>query len=198
MLSTIPNPKKSVQVDFPIDKIAKSVKNLSLMDKAYKFSSANENFNQYTYESTEFLSAGVYIDFHLNAITENKTEISVEIRRKIGAFDQSHEITQANTHMTNIFNYISNLSSLSDTQIAELEATQKYKKPKNTGYNWLIVTGLCVLFGFTGAHRFYTKQFSTGLFQFLSLGGFGAWWLYDTVMLLTMKFKDGDGNLIER
>jgi hypothetical protein len=71
----IPNPKKTTQVDFPIEKVKISVKNISLLNKKYKFTNSNEIFNQYTYEATEFLSMGVYIDINLNTITENKTEI---------------------------------------------------------------------------------------------------------------------------
>ena len=37
-----------------------------LADEKYKFSKANEIFNQYTYESSEFLSLGVYVDINLN------------------------------------------------------------------------------------------------------------------------------------
>lgn len=61
----IPNPKKTTQVDFPIDRVKLSVLNINLENKKYKFTKANEIFNQYTYEATEFLSLGVYIDINL-------------------------------------------------------------------------------------------------------------------------------------
>ena len=74
-----------------------------MRNNKYKFSKANEIFNQYTFESSEFLSLGVYVDINLNKITEDKTEITVEIRRKIGTFNQSYEITNANEHIEKTF-----------------------------------------------------------------------------------------------
>lgn len=90
--------KKTIQVDFPLEKIKNSILNIPLLNKNYRFSSSNEVFNQFTFESFEFLSIGVYLDFHLNSISESKTEINLEIKRKIGSFNQPAEITNANMH----------------------------------------------------------------------------------------------------
>ena len=117
----IPNPKKSIQVDFPIEKIKKSILNIQLLNKNYKFSTSNEIFNQFTFESSEFLSVGVFLDFHLNAINENKTEINLEIRRKLGSFNQPVEITNANNHIDKLFKYIAQLTSMSNDEIESLK-----------------------------------------------------------------------------
>ncbi|HRP90743.1 MAG TPA: hypothetical protein PKX92_11980 [Edaphocola sp.] len=124
----IPNPKKSTIVDFPIERIKQSVQNINLVNNKYKFTKANEIFNQYTYEALEFLSLGIFVDINLNAIEENKTEITVEIRRKIGSFNQAHEITKANEHLDKIFTSIAELTAKSPNEIEALKANNNFSK----------------------------------------------------------------------
>lgn len=130
----IPNPKKTIQVDFPIEKIKNSILNIPLLNKNYKFSSSNEIFNQFTFESFEFLSIGVFLDFHLNYINENKTEINLEIRRKIGSFNQPAEITNANIHIEKLFKYIAQLTLMTNDEVTLLRQTTVTQPPvKKTG-----------------------------------------------------------------
>lgn len=130
----IPNPKKTIQVDFPLEKIKNSILNIPLLNKNYRFSSSNDIFNQFTFESFEFLSIGVFLDFHLNSISENKTEINLEIRRKIGSFNQPAEITNANIHIDKLFKYIGQLTSMSNDEITLLKQRTVIQPPvKNTG-----------------------------------------------------------------
>lgn len=165
-LFAIPNPKKSIQVNFSLDKVKLSVKNINIINSKYKFTSSNEIFNQYTYEAMEFLSLGVYIDINLNSVSEDKTEIVVEVRRKLGSFDQSHEVTKANEHLVKIFDCIANLTAKSAEEIESLKsnnvlnknsnANQKVSPTRNTISNssdkneawyqktWLVVL-LCIL-----------------------------------------------------
>lgn len=158
----IPNPKKTTQVDFPIERVKLSVLNISLENDKYKFSKSNEIFNQYTYEAFEFLSLGVYIDINLNKITDEKTEITVEIRRKLGTFNQSYEVTRANNHLDKIFNIIANLTIKNPQEIAEqnINHTNKDSEPKNKMYDeinenekkttksndWKVIVGLISAF----------------------------------------------------
>ncbi|MEG1589742.1 TM2 domain-containing protein [Chryseobacterium sp.] len=156
----IPNPKKNLSVDFPIEKVRQGVKNISLINQKYRFSSSNEIFNQYTYESYEFLSLGVYIDINLNSINENKTEIAVEIRRKLGTFNESHEVTHANNHITNIVNYIAQLVSMSSDDNIKLKSSQTQNaKVKTQGLkDKNLAAILAFLLGGLGIHRFYLGQ----------------------------------------
>ncbi|WP_228394781.1 TM2 domain-containing protein [Chryseobacterium arthrosphaerae] len=167
----IPNPKKILSVDFPIDKVRESVKNISVLSSKYKFNSSNEIFNQYTYESYEFLSLGVYIDINLNSVTDHKTEITIEIRRKLGTFNESHEVTHANNHIVNIINYIAQLTAMTSDEINSLKIREqgtknlpiqiKSKKDKNTA------SILAFLLGGFGIHRFYLGQTVLGCIYLL-------------------------------
>ncbi|GEC78152.1 hypothetical protein [Flavobacterium aquatile] len=177
----IPNPKKTTQVDFPIDRVKFSVLNINLENNKYKFTKANEIFNQYTYEATEFLSLGVFIDINLNKISEEKTEITVEIRRKLGTFDQSFEVTKANEHLVKIFDCIANLTTKTPEEIENLKNTQIAKvtaknsspnKTKNTSnFNqeshstnnkWYEKTGLviflCIIFFPVGLYALWKNS----------------------------------------
>ena len=55
---------------------------------------------------------------------------------------------------------------------------------------------LCFFLGVFGAHRFYVGKVRTGVLQFLTLGGFGIWWLADLILIGTGAFRDKDGNRI--
>ena len=158
----IPNPKKTTQVDFPIERVKLSVLNISLENNKYKFSKSNEIFNQYTYEAFEFLSLGVYIDINLNKITDEKTEITIEIRRKLGTFNQSYEVTRANNHLDKVFNIIANLTIKSPQEIAELNTNKisddsesrnklydeinENEKKSTKSNDWKVIVGLVIVF----------------------------------------------------
>lgn len=129
----IPNPKKSMQIDFPIDRVLQSVKTINVFQKKYKLQSSNEILNQFTYESFEFLSLGVYIDVQLNSLSENKTEIHVEVRRKVGSFDQSYEITKANEHLANVFEGISKGLSMSPEELQKISEQVIVPKASTSG-----------------------------------------------------------------
>ena len=174
-LFAIPNPQKSTQVDFPIERVKLSVQNISLINNKYKFTSSNEIFNQYTFEALELLSLGVFIDINLNSLGENKTEITVEIRRKIGSFNQSYEVTRANEHLVKIFDCIAKLTMKSPEEIEELKnATIVTKsitpKPVNStisGQNlqsnawyeksWLAIL-LCIIFFPVGLYALWKNS----------------------------------------
>ncbi len=52
---------------------------------------------------------------------------------------------------------------------------------------------LGVLGGVFGFHRFYVGRPKSAVFQALTLGGLGMWWLYDMVMILAGEFQDAEG-----
>ncbi len=114
-----------------------------MLNNKYKFTTSNEIFHQYTYEAFELLSLGVYIDVHLSAVNENKTEIIVEIRRKLGSFDQSHEVTKANDHLVKIFDIIGKLTAMPVDEIEQLKSQQiNHIKPKANQFSGSSMDGV--------------------------------------------------------
>lgn len=61
---------------------------------------------------------------------------------------------------------------------------------------WLTLI-FCVGFGWLGLHRFYLGKIVTGIIYFLTMGLFGIGVLFDFIMLVLGKAKDGKGLLIE-
>jgi hypothetical protein len=132
MLGAIPNPKKSLVIDFSIDKLKSTVEFIPLLNNKYKLTSKNEVLNTFTFEALEFLSLGVYADISFSRQDESRTELTIEIRRKVGAFDQAHEVSKANDHIAALFELISICVVLTEAQITELE-TRKQNTPQKTG-----------------------------------------------------------------
>jgi len=132
MLGAIPNPKKTLVIDFSIEKIKSTIEFIPLLNSKYKFSSKNEILNSYIFEALEFLSLGIFADISLSKLDDNRTEITIEIRRKIGAFDQAHEVSRANDHIAAVFELISKCIVLSESEISELE-TKKKSTPEKKG-----------------------------------------------------------------
>jgi hypothetical protein len=126
----VPNPKKSLTIDFAIEDLKKGIPKIPLINKKYKMYKSNEAFNQYSLEAYELLSLGVYIDINLNSVGDKKTEIQIEIRRKVGAFDNSVEVTKANQHLENIIESLSKAVTLSDSEIESLNQPQTIEGKK--------------------------------------------------------------------
>lgn len=119
MIGAITNPTKKVTMEMSLERVKNLILNISKVHKKYKLNSQNPIFNQYTFEASEFLSLGVYIDINLTEVNATRTEINIEVRRKIGAFDTWVEVQNANEHIQKILNGISNLSTGNFKEVEE-------------------------------------------------------------------------------
>lgn len=63
---------------------------------------------------------------------------------------------------------------------------------------WLTLFLLSIFLGELGVDRFYVGKIGTGVLKLITLGGCGVWWLIDWIMILSGKFTDKDGNVIEK
>jgi hypothetical protein len=151
MLGAIPNPKKNITIDFPIKKLKDTILFIPLTkDKKYKFTSKNDVLNLYTFEALEFLSLGVFIDISLSEVSETKTSIEIEVRRKVGAFDQAHEVSNANQHITKILELISLCVNLTDEKIAKLNENLNTNNVKQNNKGCSVLVLLLLGSGATG------------------------------------------------
>ena len=106
----IPNPRKVVVIDFTLQELKDAITRVpGYFNNKYQLVEINDVFNQYTFSATEFLSAGVYMDVGFSSVAEKRTEVTIEVRRKIGAFDQAFEIQHAGTHIASVTNAITAL-----------------------------------------------------------------------------------------
>ena len=138
MIGTIPNPKKSFQIEKSINEVSLAIEHLPLFTSKYKLFKANKTLNIFTYEATELLSLGVYIDINCSSLTDSKTEITLEIRRKVGSFNQSHEVTLANSHISKLTDLITeSLNTDEKERIKKVEDIAASKKQKEDEFNRL-------------------------------------------------------------
>ena len=130
---TIPNPKKTITIEFSIEQVMKSIPKINAAsDTKYNLTEINAIFNQVTLDCVEFLSLGVFIDFNLVKKSDTSTEITMEIRRKIGSFDTDVEVQNANYHFTDLIKYLSEIIVLSDADFNKKysNAIEKISKAK--------------------------------------------------------------------
>jgi hypothetical protein len=139
MIGAIANPTKKVTIDFPISRVKDAVRNISKVYKKYTMEKENPLFNQFTLQASEFLSLGVFIDINLSEQGDNRTEINIEVRRKMGAFDEWIEVQNANQHIQNIIDALSRLLTNPNVKVQEVKQVSKW--PEVIGY----VIGICIL-----------------------------------------------------
>lgn len=127
MLSSIPNPIKSFQIDLPLARIADGIRTITQFDSKYKFVKENDVLNQFTFSATEFLSIGVLIELTLKSEYENRTSVTIEVRRALGSFDKSHEVTLANKHISDLSDLLARSLSFTPEEYATKIRNEKDK-----------------------------------------------------------------------
>jgi hypothetical protein len=131
MINAIPNPKKSLTIDYSISSAKKGLERISVLSDKYKLVNRNDIVNQFTFEALEFLSLGVFIDINLSSVSEDKATIDIEVRRKVGTFNQSHEVTNANNHISRIIELFSQGIVMTEEEFSKI--LEKKKEKENEG-----------------------------------------------------------------
>lgn len=118
----IPNPTKKVTVNFSLAETRNAVKNVSKLDAKFVPHDFNDVMENYKFGITEFLSIGSYVDVNISEIDDKKTSIEITVSRKVGTFNKSYEVTNANTHIANMITYISTTIGKSEQEANEIIA----------------------------------------------------------------------------
>lgn len=77
---------------------------------------------------------------------------------------------------------------------AEKMGTQEGVKSEKSFIATLL---FCLILGTLGVHRFYVGKIGTGILMLITLGGFGIWTIIDFILIVSMRFRDKQGLLIE-
>ena len=89
-----------------------------------------------------------------------------------------------------------------NTTLAEQYYKQLLTMTQNMGMpepaDWLTLLLLCIFVGGIGIHRFYVGKIGTGILFLFTGGLFGIGWLVDLIKIVTGKFTDKNGNVIQR
>lgn len=138
MIGAIANPTKKVTIEFPISRVKDAVLNIPKVYKKYRLENKDDMFYNYTLGVSEFLSLGAFIDINLNEVSSNKTEINIEVRRKLGAFDNWVEVQNANEHIQKVISALS--KAIKSNGVVE-EVKEESNWPVVVGF----IIGLCIL-----------------------------------------------------
>jgi len=106
MIGAIPNPRKTITIDFPISQVKVAARNIDKVMQFCHFREENDMFNSYKFSRSEFLSMGAFININLSSVSNTKTQVDVEISRQMGAFDEWVEVQKANKHVEEAINSI--------------------------------------------------------------------------------------------
>ena len=131
VLYSIPHLNESFSMEYSIPQIKESIALIPLLDKKYRIALQDESPDRVTLESKEFLNSAVFVDFNLATIQENKTDVTLEIRRKKRSIDQYYEVTNAFIHIDNLIQQLLKAIVLKDTEIQELKERQNVFENQN-------------------------------------------------------------------
>lgn len=125
-----PNPKKEFTIAYDLDSIKKAIHNIINKEPA-KYSLVNDDpvLNQIRFhEKITAWDTGYHIDFLFRKISDNETNVIVEVSRKMGAISNDSEVHNSNYIIKEVTDKFS--SYLSGKVNAE---TGKAEIPKNEG-----------------------------------------------------------------
>lgn len=150
MIGAIPNPTKSLTIQFPLDQVKIAARNINKVMSFCHFREENEIFNSYKFSRSEFLSFGALINIHLKKIDELTTQIDIEISRQMGAFDDWVEVSKANRHLDETMKAISEIltNGVPQKQAEETNQTEKVSNKKVSMVEALVtIIGTITLLG---------------------------------------------------
>ncbi len=64
--------------------------------------------------------------------------------------------------------------------------------------DWTTTLLLAIFLGGAGIHRFYVGKNGSGILMLLTGGGCGIWALIDIISIVSGRFTDADGNVIQK
>ena len=120
VLYSIPNLNESFTIAHSIPEIKNGIALIPLLDNNYKITTSDNSFESITLESKEFLNSAVFVAFNLVPIQENKTDVTLEIRRKKRSFDHDFEATNSFISIENLIAQLSEAIVLSVSSFHEV------------------------------------------------------------------------------
>jgi hypothetical protein len=197
IIGSIPNPKKSFEIDFSSQKIIESLKYIPLKNSKYELKSKNDLLKTYRFVHVHFFGKGMSIDINISSISESKSKIEIEVFDIRGAFNDHDSVQFANDHIINITDLISECIVLTSGEINELESLQKDEEQKrqqqSNSQTQIAMIFFSFFLGMFGIHRLMMGYSNWWLLP-ITFGGFGIWWMIDFIRIITGRMKMSDGS----
>lgn len=118
------NPTNTLLFDKPSFDVNEAIAFIPALSSKYKLVSADPALQLYTLSGRETSSNGVYIDIRYASNHENKTEVTLAVRRKTGSFEKSSDVTMANQHLDTLVNLLSDSLRLAPDNKSRLRSTK--------------------------------------------------------------------------
>jgi hypothetical protein len=153
MIGAIPNPQRSITLNYPVDHVTEVLNELSEVHKVmriegYTLQEKTPTILQWKFQKTEFLSLGSIIIVHLEEVGD-RTKMSVEVTRVLGAFDSWVEVQNANKHLDVIFKSVAfGLNPPSEKEVYDLQVKQESANSSNNAIS--IIVGVIAFFVMLG------------------------------------------------
>jgi TM2 domain-containing membrane protein YozV len=80
----------------------------------------------------------------------------------------------------------------------ENQGVPPVQPPPASRRDWLATLLFAIFLGKFGVDRFYAGHIGLGILKLVTCGGLGIWWLIDVILVATGRYRDVEGNLIER
>ncbi len=197
IIGSIPNPKKSFEIDFDCQRIINSLKYIPLKNSNYQLISKNDLLKTYRFAHVHFFGKGMSIDINISSISEFKSKIEIEVLDQFGAFNDHQSVQTANDHIVKICDLISVCVALTKIEIDELESHQKAEEQKklqqSNSQAKITMIFFSFFLGMFGIHRLMMGYSNWWLLP-LTFGGFGIWWMIDFIRIITGSMKMSDGS----
>ena len=105
----ITNPFREYTLDFSVSEIKIAVhKLINAESHDYKLVNDDQILNQIrVHQKGRLLDLGFHIDFSFNAITDNQTNIRIEVSRNLGAINTAGELSLANNSLKSVTDKLS-------------------------------------------------------------------------------------------
>jgi hypothetical protein len=120
VLYSIPNLNESFTIAHSIPEIKNGIALIPLLDHNFKLATSENSLEDIVLESKEFLNSAVFVAFNLVPIQENKTDVTLEIRRKKGSFDHHFVTTHSFISIENLITQLSEAIVLTAAPIREV------------------------------------------------------------------------------
>ena len=151
----IQNPKKEITVSFNIEQVKDVLKKISNYISGCQVEEIDEVLNQYQYKFGEFLSLGSILTVNLSESTENKTTITMELSRVVGAYDKSYEVQNATEQMNKFLKTLSKLLQNPNSEVAQVKSVTQQNEWYNSN---LILVVLIFVFWPLAIYQLYVRN----------------------------------------
>jgi hypothetical protein len=138
-------PQKEITVDFSIKDIKEAILKLPKMLDACKVIDENDIIKKYDLQFTSFMSMGNRLSLQLTEISENKTKITIDTTRMIGSFNESHEVSSANTDYNKMITALSKVLSNPNMEEDEMTRHNFTIENSNSGTNFVLVIAIIAI-----------------------------------------------------